>query len=164
MKYGILFVFFLGMATVPIYAQSSQGSDVEKLATYKLEIIEHVYSISYSVNAEILAMAIDHESRSLLIGLENAQDSKFVIDLKHELINAQNNDFVVLADGKEIDYQITSDSDSSTFTFFIPEFTEEVEIIGTHVIPEFPVGVILIFAAMISSIIIFAKAKIPFFK
>jgi len=164
MKYVIFVVFFLVLTTVPIYAQSSEGSNVEKSTTYKLEIIEHVYSISYSVNAEILAMAIDPESRSLLIGLENAQDSIFVIDLKHELINAQNNDFVVLVDGKESDYQITPDSDSSTFTFFIPEFTEEVEIIGTHVIPEFPVGIILIFAVMISSIVIFAKVKIPFFK
>ena len=96
--------------------------------------------------------------------MENSQDSRFVIELKHELINAQNNDFVILADGKEIDYQITPNSDSSVFTFFIPEFTEEVEIIGTHVIPEFPFGIILIFGVMISGIVIFANAKIPFFK
>jgi|CXWL01.1.fsa_nt_gi predicted secreted protein with PEFG-CTERM motif len=164
MNYNILFVFFLVISTVPIYAQSTKDSDVDKSALYKLEIIEHVYSVPYAVDAVILAMAIDPESRSLLIGLKNTQDSKFVIDLKHELINAQNNDFVILADGKEINYQIAPDSDSSRFTFFIPEFTEEVEIIGTHVIPEFPLGIMLIFGVMISSIVIFAKTKTLFFK
>jgi len=164
MNYNILFIFFLVISTVPIYAQSTKDPDVDKSALYKLEIIEHVYSIPYSVDGDILAMAIDPESHSLLIGLKNAQESKFVIDLKHELINAQNNDFVILADGKETNYQITSDSDSSMFTFFIPEFTEEVEIIGTHVIPEFPLSVVIIFVVMISSIVIFAKTKTLFFK
>ena len=164
MKFVILFIFFLVMIIEPIYAQSFEDSNIEKSPIYKLEIVEHAYSIPYSVNAKILAMAIDPESRSLLIGLEDTRDSKFVIDLKHELINAQNNDFVILADGKEIEYQISPDSDSSTFTFFIPAFTEEVEIIGTRVIPEFSVGISLIFVVMISSIVIFAKAKILFFK
>jgi len=66
--------------------------------------------------------------------------------------------------GKEIDYQITSDSDSSKFTFFIPEFTEEVEIIGTRVIPEFPEAIILILGIMIFSIVIFTNMKLSFFK
>ncbi|MBI4131893.1 MAG: PEFG-CTERM sorting domain-containing protein, partial [Nitrosarchaeum sp.] len=88
----------------------------------------------------------------------------FFIDLEHELINAQNNEFVVLVDGEEVDYKITSDSDSSTFEFFVPIGSEEVEIIGTNVIPEFPVGAIFGFVVMISFIMIFAKAKAPFFK
>jgi predicted secreted protein with PEFG-CTERM motif len=84
--------------------------------------------------------------------------------LEHELINAQNNEFIILVDGQETDYEITSDSDSSTFAFFVPTGTEEVEIIGTRVIPEFPIGAIFGFAVMISTIMIFAKIKTPFFK
>jgi hypothetical protein len=164
MNYGILVVFFLMVTTIPIYAQTTEYSNVEKSTIYKLDFMENTYLIPFSVNAEILAMTIDPESRSLLIGLANTQDSKFTIDLKHELISAQNNDFVVLANGKEIDYQITSTSDSSKFTFFVPEFTEEVEIIGTRVIPEFPGTIILILGIMTFSIVIFAKVKLPFFK
>ena len=60
--------------------------------------------------------------------------------------------------------KMISDYDSSTFEFFVPIGSEEVEIIGTNVIPEFPVGAIFGFVVMISFIMIFAKVKAPFFK
>ena len=80
------------------------------------------------------------------------------------MINAPHNEFIILVDGEEVDYEMTSDSDSSTFEFFVPVGSEEVEIIGTTIIPEFPVGAIFGFAVMISVIMIFAKMKTPFFK
>ena len=73
------------------------------------------------------------------------------------MINAQNNEFIILVDGEEVDYELTSNSDSSTFEFFVPVGSEEVEIIGTNVIPEFPIGAIFGFAVMISVIMIFTK-------
>ena len=162
MSYWTFFVLFFMLFTVPVFAQTP--SDEFSNSEYVLEIDEHTYSISYVVNADIIAMEIDPESRSLLIGLDNTFDSQFFIGLEHELINAQNNEFVILVDGEEVDYKMTSDSDSSTFEFFVPIGSEEVEIIGTNVIPEFPVGAIFGFVVMISVIMIFAKAKAPFFK
>ncbi len=164
MNHSILVVFLLTSTTISINAETSENLNVEKSSTYKLDTMKNTYTIPYSVNGEILAMVVDPDSRSLLIGLTNTQDAIFTIDLKHELISAQNNDFVVLANGREIEYQITSNSDSSKFTFFIPEFTEEIEIIGTHVIPEFPGLVILVAGIMIFNIVIFAKMKLPLFK
>ena len=149
--------------TTPIFAQTP-SDELSNSSQYALEIDEHPYSISYIVNADIIAMEIDPESKSLLIGLDNTFDSQFFIGLENELINAQNNEFIILVDGEEVDYEMTSDSDSSTFEFFVPVGSEEVEIIGTNVIPEFPVGAIFGFAVMISTIMIFAKIKAPFFK
>ena len=162
MSYWTFFVLFFMFFTVPVFAQTP--SDELSNSEYVLEIDEHVYSISYVINADIIAMQIDPESRSLLIGLDNTFDSQFFIGLEHELINAQNNEFIILVDGEEVDYEITSDSVSSTFEFFVPIGSEEVEIIGTNVIPEFPVGAIFGFVVMISVIMIFAKVKAPFFK
>ncbi|MBI2128143.1 MAG: PEFG-CTERM sorting domain-containing protein [Nitrosarchaeum sp.] len=161
MNYWAFLILPLLIFTTPIFAQTPSD---ESTLEYVLEIDEHTYSISYVVNADVIAMQIDPESRSLLVGLDKTYDSPFFIDLEHELINAQNNEFVVLVDGEEVDYKITSDSDSSTFEFFVPIGSEEVEIIGTNVIPEFPVGAIFGFVVMISFIMIFAKAKAPFFK
>ncbi|MBI2110854.1 MAG: PEFG-CTERM sorting domain-containing protein [Nitrosarchaeum sp.] len=161
MNYWAFLILSLLIFTTPIFAQTPSD---ESTLEYVLEIDEHTYSISYVVNADVIAMQIDPESRSLLVGLDKTYDSQFFIDLEHELINAQNNEFVVLVDGEEVDYKITSDSDSSTFEFFVPIGSEEVEIIGTNVIPEFPVGAIFGFVVMISFIMIFAKAKAPFFK
>jgi hypothetical protein len=152
------------MTPFQIYALNDKDIIAEKLTIYKLDFMNKTYSIPFSVNAEILAMRIDPESRSLLIGLTNTQNSIFTIELKHELISAQNNDFVVLANGREIDYKITTNSNSSKFAFAVPEFTEEVEIIGTNVIPEFPGLTIMIVGIMIFNIIIFAKVKFLFFR
>jgi predicted secreted protein with PEFG-CTERM motif len=131
---------------------------------YILEIDEHIFSIPYKVNANVIAIAIDPELTSILIGLEDTSDSLFVIDLKHELISAPNNEFAILVNGLEVDYDIVSDSDSSTFTFVVPAFTEEVEIIGTHVIPEFPLGMIMGFFILIISVVVVSRTKIPIFR
>ncbi|MEK6866099.1 MAG: PEFG-CTERM sorting domain-containing protein [Thermoproteota archaeon] len=163
MSYWIFLILPLLFFTTPIFAQTP-SDELSNSSQYALEIDEHAYSISYVVNANVVAMEIDPESTSLLIGLDNTYDSRFFIGLEHELINAQNDEFIILVDGQEADYEISSDSDSSTFAFFVPTGTEEVEIIGTHVIPEFPIGAIFGFAVMISTIMIFAKVKAPFFK
>ncbi|MEK6869955.1 MAG: PEFG-CTERM sorting domain-containing protein [Thermoproteota archaeon] len=163
MSYWIFLILPLLIFTTPIFAQTP-SDELSNSSQYALEIDEHAYSISYVVNANVVAMEIDPESTSLLIGLDNTYDSRFFIGLEHELINAQNDEFIILVDGQEADYEISSDSDSSTFAFFVPTGTEEVEIIGTHVIPEFPIGAIFGFAVMISTIMIFANVKAPFFK
>lgn len=163
MNYWIFLILPFLIFTTPIFAQTP-SDELSNSSQYALEIDEHQYSISYVVNANVVAMEIDPESTSLLIGLDNTYDSRFFIGLEHELISAQNNEFIILVDGQETDYEISSDSDSSTFAFFVPTGTEEIEIIGTHVIPEFPIGAIFGFAVMISTIMIFAKIKAPFFK
>ena len=150
---------------IPAFGASQpEYSGIEDPLEFVLEIDENTFSISYQVGAKVIAMAIDPELTSLLIGLENASDSIFVIDLKHDLINAHNNEFAILVNGLEVDYDIVSDSDSSTFSFFVPTFTEEVEIIGTHVIPEFPLGVIMGLIVMISTVVVISWAKIPVFR
>ena len=79
--------------------------------------------------------------------------------LNHEIISAENNDFAILVNGNYVDYDIVSDSDSSTLSFFVPEFTEEVEIVGTRVIPEFPLGAIMGFVLLVSAVALFPKLK-----
>jgi len=96
--------------------------------------------------------------------LDDTSDSIFIIDLNHELITAYNNEFAILVNGLEVDYDIVSDSDSSTFTFYVPEFTEEIEIIGTHVIPEFPLGVIMGLVILISAVMLVSRVKTPVFR
>jgi len=51
-----------------------------------------------------------------------------------------------------------------TLTFFIPVDTEEIEIIGTNVIPEFTSSSIFVLMIVTVSVVIFAKIRMPFFK
>ncbi len=155
-------LLLLALLLLPLSAFADshpEYSGIDNPFEYNLVVDENAYPIQYKVNSDVIAMAIDPELRSLLIGLENSKDSVFVIDLNHDIISAENNDFVVLVNGYDVDYEIVSDSDSSTLTFYIPEFTEEVEIIGSHVIPEFPIGIIMGFTLLVSFIAVFYKIK-----
>lgn len=161
MSYWIFFILPL-IFTPSIFAYALNFDDSQNWSQYSLDIDTHNYSISYDVNADVIAMGIDPESKSLLIGVKNTHDSKFLISLKHEMINAANNDFLILVNGQETDYDVISDPDSSTFAFYVPAGTEEIEIIGTFVIPEFPIGSIFVYALIVLPIVIFSNMKTRF--
>lgn len=126
--------------------------------TYHLEIDDNAFDIEYELQGDVIAMAADKESISLLIATENVLDSQFKINLPYELIRAENNEFAVLVNGFEVDYEVIN-TDNAELLFFIPAFTEEIEIIGTFVVPEFPLGPILIFGAISGIILLIEKSK-----
>ncbi len=165
MKFYRFLIIFLSVSIIPAFGESHpQYLAMVDPSEYVLEIDGQMFLIPYQVHAKVIALAIDPELTSLLIGLEDSSDSIFIIDLKHELISAHNNEFAILVNGLEVDYDIVSDSDSSTFTFFVPSFTEEIEIIGTHVIPEFPFGAIMGLAVLISAVMLVLRTKTPVFR
>ena len=126
--------------------------------TFRIEIDDTVYDVEYQLDGDVIAMAIDKETLSLLIATENVRDSEFQITLPNELIRAENNEFAVLINGLEVGYAV-KDTIGSHLTFFVPVFTEEIEIIGTFVVPEFPLGSLLVLGAVIGIIVIFQKSK-----
>jgi len=151
MKKELVIITILIIGISPIFAEEKK---------YVLEIDEHVFDIVYEINADVLAMAIDQESKSLLVGIENAQDSQFMIAFPKEMIDAENGEFAILVNGLEIEYEISSNSQDYTLIFYVPVDSEEVEIIGTHVIPEFPIGVIAIIAIVMMSSIIISRSRL----
>jgi len=118
-------------------------------STYSLETSDTSFGISYELNGDVIAMAVDENTTSFLIGITNVEDSNFEISLPTKLISAENNEFVVLVDGIEVDYDVSTQNDVSVLQFFVPVNSQEIEIIGTHVIPEFPLGALVVLATMI---------------
>ena len=139
-KYLLLMIFLAIIPLSNIFAEQS----------YDLVIDEHSFELKYVLNGDVIAMALDQELTSLLIGIENTKDSTFTIDLPNEMIRSVDNAFAVLVNGLEVDYEILSDNNSSHLEFFVPFGTEEIEIIGTFVIPEFPFGLFLIFGTIMT--------------
>ena len=127
---------------------------------YNLTVDEHAFDLTYEFSGDVIAMAIDQELRSLLIGVENTKDSLFRITFDNTLITAENGNFAILVNGLEVDYDILDDGNSSTLRFYVEEGTEEIEIIGTHVIPEFPFSVFFGFVLMTSTVLIITKFQI----
>ena len=130
---------------------------------YQLKIDDHVYDITYQVDGNVIAMAIDQELTSFLIGTENVNDSLFEINLQHEMINAENNEFAILVNGYETDYEIMDTGSSSKLTFFVPTGTQEIEIIGTYVIPEFPLGILFVFV-ILTTVVVLSTSKMKILK
>ena len=135
--------FFIFVLMISFSSNLAYGS------TYSLETSDMQFEISYDLNGDVIAMAVDENTTSFLIGITNVEDSNFEISLPTELISAENNEFVVLVDGVETDYDVSTQNDASMLQFFVPANSQEIEIVGTHVIPEFPLGVFVVLATMI---------------
>jgi hypothetical protein len=133
--------------------------------SYQLTVDENSFEINYSTTGRVIAMEIDKELFSLLIGLENVEkDSLLEIEFTHELISAENNEFAVLVNGYEIDYELSTTDLGSKLTIPIFADTEEIEIIGTNVIPEFPLGILMVLVFTIMFVVFFSRTKIMVFK
>ena len=126
-------------------------------STYSLETSDTSFGISYELNGDVIAMAVDENTTSFLIGITNVEDSNFEISLPAELISAENNEFVVLVDWVEVDYDVSTQNEVSILQFFVPVDSQELEIIGTQVIPEFPLGVLMVFTTMIVIVTLVTK-------
>ena len=133
--------------------------------TYELIIDENNFEIFYSTDGNVIAMAIDQELTSLLVGLENVEhDSLFNIEFSNELIRAENNAFAVLVNGYEVEYDISNTDLGTKLIIPIPAYTEEIEIIGTFVIPEFPLGIFVVLISLITIVVVFSKSKLVVFR
>ena len=154
-KYALTLIAFtiLILSNLSAYAEKN----------YHMEIDDNPFDIKYDLDGEVIAMEIDKELNSLLIGTENVKDSQFHITLPNDLISAENNEFAILVNGFEVEYEVIETGDTN-LTFFIPAYTEEIEIIGTYVIPEFPLGTVLTLGSITGAIILLQKSKKFFFR
>ncbi len=84
--------------------------------------------------------------------------AKGLIDAK---MGDQDDTFFVLVDGEEVDFEETTTSTDRTLTIQFPAGAEEIEIIGTFVVPEFgTIAVMILAVAIISIIAVSAKSRL----
>ena len=150
-RYLVFFLFFaLTLNFGVVYGEKS---------IYQLTIDENSFELKYDLTGDVIAMALDQELNSLLIGIENTKDSLFSIELPKKMISSENNEFAVLVDGFEINYDIITNENNSVLMFFIQEGNQEIEIIGTYVIPEFPIGSLSTLVVTTCLVLILTKIK-----
>ena len=124
---------------------------------YDLDFDGKKFNLSYIFDGKLISMDIDKESKSLLIGTTDVSESQFEIYFPTELLSAKNNEFVVLIDQIETDYIVTHVGDNTKISLTIPTDSEEIEIIGTSVIPEFPFGTLAVMGIVSVIAILFSK-------
>ena len=119
------------------------------------------HDVDYALTcAEIRSMTPDTEMKSLIISIKTDCDGELNITLPKDVIDTDENGFFILVDGDETNHIASSVGELWTLTIPFSYGSEEIEIIGTYVIPEFGTIAALVLVLAISSIIIIsAKNK-----
>ncbi|HEU5220901.1 MAG TPA: PEFG-CTERM sorting domain-containing protein [Candidatus Nitrosotalea sp.] len=128
-------------------------------------------SVKYSItNGKVLGIKADIQSKSLIVSIQTTGDGVLTITLPRALINAtlpstgQDDKYYVLVDGQEADFQETSTTTTDrTLSIPFTDGTQEIEIIGTQIVPEFgPIAALVLAIAIISIIAVSAKTGLRF--
>jgi len=122
--------------------------------------------VSYEItNAKLINVIPDLDAVSLLIYIQTTDDGSITLTIPRSVLDATINngddEFFVLVDGEEVDFEeITTDTDRR-LTIGFSAGTEQIEIIGTFVIPEFgTIAAMILAVAIISIVAISAKSKL----
>ncbi len=155
---AILMVLIIPLVTLPAFAQSSTYGVKDPTSGQS-------YVVNYSItNATVSDMSIDTQGTSLVISINSTDDGSMTITLPRTLIDAKtgaaDEQFIILEDGAEIDFQETKTSNDRTVSMPFPDGTESIEIIGTQVVPEFPSSLAIILAVAVISIVILSRTRL----
>ena len=143
-----------GVQTTPEFAMEENENTSQRI------MIED-HSLDYELTcAEIQSMTPDTEMKSMIIAIKTDCDGELTITLPKDVIDTDENGFFVLVDGDETNHKASSVGEFWTLTIPFSYGSEEIEIIGTFVIPEFGTIAALVLVVAISSILIIsAKNK-----
>jgi predicted secreted protein with PEFG-CTERM motif len=122
-------------------------------------------SLTYTItNGKVLDIKADPASKSLTVSIQTTGDGLLTITMPRALIDATANGtdtkFIVLNDGQENAQANETMTTSTDRTLAIPfkNGTQQIEIVGTFVIPEFgPIAAMVLAIAIISIIAISKK-------
>ena len=143
-----------GVQTTPQFAMEENENTSQSI------MIED-HSLDYNLTcAEIQSLTPDTENKSLIVSIKTDCDGELTITLPKDVIDTDEEGFFILVDGDETNHKASSVGEFWTLTIPFSYGSEEIEIIGTFVIPEFGTiaGLVLILA-ITSIIIISAKNK-----
>ena len=157
-SYGLSSV---GVKETPLEAEEVTQNEIEEgIDVTELVGVENIgenslliegVNVNYTIDGgKIISIVPDIDETSLIIEIRTTSDGELVITLPKDVIDGI---FFVLVDGEEINYGEELNDNSSTLTIPFHDGSEQIEIIGTFVIPEFGTIVVLVLAISIIAII-----------
>ncbi|HJJ22801.1 MAG TPA: PEFG-CTERM sorting domain-containing protein [Nitrosopumilus sp.] len=115
---------------------------------------------------KLLSIIPDVDANSLIITIDATDDGSLTLTIPRSVLdavleNGSDDDFFVLIDGEEVDFDEITSSTDRILTIAFPVGSEEIEIIGTFVVPEFgTIAAMILAVAIISIIAISAKSRL----
>ena len=122
------------------------------------------YEVTYTITGGVLTqVSPDQEAGSLIINVDSLSNGTLFIQLPRDVIDAKfgedDDDFFVLIDGLETQFDESKTVNERRLTILFPAGTEEIEVIGTFVVPEFHTIAILILMISVVSVLVLSKTK-----
>jgi predicted secreted protein with PEFG-CTERM motif len=124
------------------------------------------FMVSFEITGgNLISITPDVDANSLIIAINAFDDGQLTITLPRELIDALmedgDDDYFVLVDGEEVDFDETTTSTDRTLVISFPAGAEEIEIIGTFVVPEFgAIAALILSIGIISIVILTTKSRV----
>ncbi|HET6517719.1 MAG TPA: hypothetical protein VFG25_05820 [Nitrosopumilaceae archaeon] len=117
------------------------------------------YEVSSTITGgQVVLVSPDPESASLIFDIVTTNNGQITITLPRAVIDAKigNEDdiFFVLVDGQEVNYSETKTPTHRYLTIPFGQGSEQIEIIGTFVVPEFPFAIIVLSASILCVIFV----------
>ena len=122
--------------------------------------------IGYKITGgKLVNLMPDVDANSLIVTIEAINDGSLTLTIPRSVMdakfNGEDDEFFVLVDGEEVDFEETKTASDRTLTIQFPVGAEEIEIIGTFVVPEFgTIAVMILAVAIISIIAVSAKSRL----
>ena len=122
--------------------------------------------IGYTITGgKLLSIMPDVEANSLMVYIDAINDGSLTLTIPRSVLdatmNGEDDDFFVLIDGEEVDFDETTLAMNRVLTIAFPAGSEEIEIIGTFVVPEFgTIAAMILAVAIISIIAVSAKSRL----
>ncbi|MDE1726219.1 MAG: PEFG-CTERM sorting domain-containing protein [Thaumarchaeota archaeon] len=131
---------------------------------------QQTFSVNYTITGgNVKDMTIDSQSISLIVSINSTSDGSITLQMPRTLIDAKTNSgqddsFIILIDGAEVKSQSESaNTDYRTLTIPFLQGDQDIEIIGTQIVPEFgPIAALVLAIAIISIIAVSAKTGLRF--
>jgi len=130
---------------------------------FVMNIDDREIVLNYSITGGSI-LDIHPESDSLIVKMNATEQGVLSINLPREIIDARTGDmddyFYVLVDEEEVDFDEIATPTDRTISVWFSEDTDEIEIIGTFVIPEFGIVALFVLLAGVIPMIAISRSKL----
>ena len=145
---------------------STIPSDTSEITDTTISVGGSSDLIGYEITGgKLVSIMPDVNANSLIISVDAISDGSLTLTIPRSVLDAtidgEDDDFFILIDGEEVDFDETTSPTHRTITIAFPAGAEEIEIIGTFVVPEFgTIAAMILAVAIISIIAVSAKSRL----
>jgi len=171
----LAFLVFIGSSSYVVFGQESGTiSQLNETATTsdlvnskELEIGNASYQIRYQISGDnqLNEMWVQRDNITLAAEIRALSDGVLIIELPRDVIDSKkqsNNDdvYAVFIDGQLVPYdEIMNNTHARILSIEFGNGSEQIEITGTHIVPEFGPLAALVLAISIAGIVVVTRIK-----